>query len=53
MSWEASTPEINACYEAYANSFLPKSVDFVSFIKQLDLVCQYWLELNQQAVELT
>ena len=51
MSAEASAFEINGCYEAYANSFLVKQIDFKSLKEMLTTVCQYWLEFNREPVE--
>ncbi len=52
MSAEASTYEINDCYEAGVNSFLRKSMDFDSMKNQMTVLCQYWLEMNLKSVEM-
>jgi len=52
MSADASVDEIKGCYEAGVNSFLAKSLDFDSLRKQLELVCQYWLETSHNPVEI-
>jgi len=33
-------------YENGANSFIRKPVDFSTFLNQIDLICQYWLDTN-------
>ena len=48
MSAHASIQEIDGCYEACANSFLTKPVDFSVLQQQLTLICQYWLETNRK-----
>ncbi len=48
MSAGASVQEVNGCYEACANSFLSKPMDFDQLRQQLGLVCQYWLETNRK-----
>lgn len=53
MSAEASTDEINGCYEAGVNSFLRKSMDFDSMKNQMTVLCQYWLEMNLRPVEMS
>jgi two-component system response regulator len=35
-------------YENGANSFIRKPVDFSTFLREIDLVCHYWLETNLQ-----
>ena len=50
MSADASAEEINSCYEAGVNSFLRKPTEFNLLLEQLDIVCQYWLEFNQQPI---
>lgn len=52
MSADASIEEINGCYEAGVNSFLRKPISFDILKKQLDIVCQYWLEMNLKPVEM-
>lgn len=51
MSADARVEEINGCYEAGVNSFLRKSIDFDSMTNQMNLVCQYWLEMNLKPVD--
>lgn len=51
MSAGASAMEINGCYEAGANSFLEKKLDFQDLKAMIEGICQYWLELNQKPVE--
>lgn len=52
MSAEASTTEINACYEAGVNSFLLKRLDFYALKAMIEGICQYWLDTNQQPAEI-
>ena len=51
MSTGSSAGEIKGCYEAGANSFLSKLLDFDSMKNQMQVVCQYWLEMNQNRVK--
>ena len=51
MSADASSSEIEDCYQAGVNSFLFKPIDGESLRASLSLICQYWLELNLAAVE--
>lgn len=48
MSAQASSDEIDGCYEAGANSFLRKPVDIDQFTAELSLLCRYWLAINQR-----
>lgn len=52
MSADASTYEVNDCYEAGTNSFLRKSIHLDSLRQQIELICQYWLETNLRALEM-
>ncbi|QJW89647.1 response regulator [Spirosoma taeanense] len=47
MSNSLSSENIQACYDAFANSFLVKASDFEQLKQQIEAICQYWLELNQ------
>lgn len=51
MSADASIEEVNNCYEAGVNSFLHKPIDFNHSTQQLDIICQYWLEVNRSPIE--
>lgn len=51
MSADASAVEINSCYEAGANSFLMKNLDFHELKMMVEAVCQYWLKTNQKPIE--
>lgn len=42
--------DIVACYQAGANSFIRKPVDFGEFTKKLDYLQAYWLAVNEAAV---
>ena len=46
MSAEATSEEISGCYEAGANSFIIKAIDFNQLRKTLTVICQYWIEFN-------
>jgi CheY-like chemotaxis protein len=48
---QASTTEIERCYEAGANSFLLKQTSFGLLRQSLLLICQYWLDLNQEPLQ--
>lgn len=39
--------DIRACYEAGANSFVHKSVDFGRYAQKLDQLQNYWLNVNE------
>lgn len=51
MSGDASAIEINGCYEAGVNSFLLKKMNFPLMKEMIEAVCRYWLETNQEPVE--
>lgn len=46
MSAEASPAEIKACYQAGANSFLRKPMNFQSQLEMIAQVGQYWMQTN-------
>lgn len=48
MSADANQVEIDDCFEAGANSFLLKNNNFDSLKETMSIICQYWLELNQE-----
>ncbi len=39
--------DIRAAYQAGANGYVPKPVEFDQFIQQIRFICQYWLDCNQ------
>lgn len=39
--------DMRACYEAGANSFVHKSVDFGRYVEKLDGLQSYWLQVNE------
>jgi CheY-like chemotaxis protein len=41
--------DMEAAYQAGANSYLVKSVDFRQFSKDIRQVCDYWLVLNRSS----
>ena len=47
MSSTDSVPEIVDCYQAGANAFVLKPVDFESLKQTMGLICDYWMELNE------
>lgn len=47
MSTLASNEDINACYQAGANSFVQKLVSIDGLSDQLGAICRYWFEVNQ------
>lgn len=51
MSGDASEREIKGCYEAGANSFLEKKLDFQDLKAMMEEICRYWLENNQIPIE--
>jgi CheY-like chemotaxis protein len=50
MSADASWEEINECYEAGANSFVRKAMDFESVKHIMTGLCEYWLNVNQGSI---
>ena len=51
MSGDTTEREINDCYEVGVSSFLKKEMDFVALKTMVEQVCHYWLETNQQPVD--
>lgn len=51
MSADASTAEMNECYEAGANSFLVKQLDFPVLNAMIQGICRYWVKLNQEPIK--
>lgn len=47
MSHDASSRQIECCYEAGVNSFLLKGIDFNSTRKTIIDVCTYWIDINK------
>jgi two-component system, response regulator len=39
--------DVRAAYQAGANGYVPKPVEFDQFIQQIRFICQYWLHCNQ------
>ncbi|MFZ4774269.1 MAG: response regulator [Terrimicrobiaceae bacterium] len=44
----AERNDIYQCYENGANAYVVKPLDFASFIKTLQAVAKFWLEINQE-----
>lgn len=51
MSNAASDAEMEACFEAGANSFLAKPIDINQMKHLMESVCNYWLSLNRIPAE--
>ncbi len=49
LSGNARQEDINRCYQAGANSFFIKPVDFEELHMMLDTLCRYWIDYNRQA----
>ncbi|WP_439582023.1 response regulator [Dyadobacter bucti] len=49
LSGSAHQDDINKCYQAGANSFFIKPVDFEELKKLLATVCRYWVDYNRLA----
>ena len=49
MSADASESEIGVCYDAGANSFMPKSIDFNLVKETMIAVCDYWLKPERES----
>ena len=43
-----STEDVRLAYDAGANSYLVKPVDFTEMVEMIRNVCFYWLELNEK-----
>lgn len=52
MSVDASAFEVASCYEAGVNSYLIKSLNVDAMQKQVQVICQYWLDMNQRALKI-
>ena len=44
----AERNDIYQCYESGANAYVVKPLDFASFIKTLQAVARFWLDINQE-----
>ncbi len=44
----AERNDIYQCYEEGANAYVVKPLDFTNFIKTLQAVARFWLEINQE-----
>ena len=51
MSADASSLEIDNCYEVGVNSFLLKKKGLIPLRDALSTLCQYWLELNWEPIK--
>ena len=49
LSGAAQQEDINRCYQAGANSFLIKPVEFEELHTLLEIMCRYWIDYNRQA----
>ncbi|WP_353721076.1 response regulator [Dyadobacter sp. 676] len=49
LSGSAGQEEINKCYQAGANSFFVKPVDFEELHVLLETMCRYWIDYNRLA----
>lgn len=52
MSVDAMEEEIRGCYEAGANSFFLKPLDFDLLKEELERLCRYWLEISRGPTDL-
>lgn len=50
MSADASNADIDRCYAAGLNSFVLKQTNFTAFRESIAVICQYWLDVNQEPV---
>ena len=50
MSSEGSPQEIMECYEAGANSFFKKPLEFEEMKSLMKMICEYWLDFNRLPV---
>lgn len=49
LSGNDAQDDINQCYQAGANSFFIKPIDFEELHMMLDTMCRYWIDYNRQA----
>lgn len=49
LSGSTRQDDINHCYEAGANSYLVKPVDFEELHTLLETLCRYWIDYNRLA----
>ncbi|GHF47916.1 CheY-like chemotaxis protein [Deinococcus metalli] len=52
MSTSSSDDDVRACYDAGANGYLVKPVDFAQFTHQIRVMCEFWLDTAQLPVPL-
>lgn len=43
--------DLRAAYDAGANSYLNKNLDFISFTEELNAVLHYWLDVNRSVAD--
>jgi CheY-like chemotaxis protein len=48
MTSSSSGGEISQCYDVGANSFLMKPAGFAELKQSMEIICLYWLEMNQR-----
>ena len=48
MTSSNSSEDVRLAYEAGANSYLVKPVEFTEMIKMIKNLSSYWLEMNQK-----
>lgn len=53
MSTSASEQDVRACYDAGANGYLVKPVNFEQFTEQVRVMCDFWLDTAQLPVPAT
>ncbi|WP_309570346.1 response regulator [Deinococcus sp.] len=50
MSTSGSEQDVRACYDAGANGYLVKPVNFEQFTEQIRIMCDFWLDTAQLPV---
>ncbi|SEJ49945.1 Response regulator receiver domain-containing protein [Dyadobacter sp. SG02] len=50
LSGSANQQDINRCYQAGANSFFIKPVEFEEWQAMLNTMCRYWIDYNRLAM---
>lgn len=50
MTSEGSPKEVMLCYQAGANSFIKKPIEFQELRSTLETICHYWLDFNRLPV---
>lgn len=50
MSTSVSDSDVRGCYDAGANGYLVKPVNFEQFMEQISVMCSFWFDIAQLPV---